>query len=97
MREIQNCRFNPQVGKISWSRKWQPAPVGLPGKFYGQKRLAGYNSGGHKELDMTEHAPTHITTVNGEREYIVILRGTGCQGRPEERHFTQPWVPSGGE
>ena len=52
-------RFDPWVGKISWSRKRQPTLVRLPGKSYGQRRLAGYNSWGHKELDMTEHAPTH--------------------------------------
>ena len=26
-----------------WSRKWQPTAVFLPGKFHGQKRLAGYS------------------------------------------------------
>ena len=26
-------------GKIPWSRKWQPIPVLLPGKFYGQRSL----------------------------------------------------------
>jgi len=25
-------------GKISWTRKWQPTPVFLPGKFHGQRR-----------------------------------------------------------
>ena len=32
-RRRKSCRFNSWVGKISWSRKWQPAPVFLPGKF----------------------------------------------------------------
>ena len=27
--------FDPWVGKISWSRKWQTFPVFLPGKFHG--------------------------------------------------------------
>ena len=27
-----------------WSRKWQPAPVFLPGKSHGQRSLAGYSS-----------------------------------------------------
>ena len=34
------CRgfgFNSWVGKIPWSRKWQPTPVFLPGKFHGQR------------------------------------------------------------
>ena len=26
--------------KLRWSRKWQPTPVFLPGKFHGQRRVA---------------------------------------------------------
>ena len=36
-------RLNPWVGKMPWSRKWQPTPVFLPGKFHGQRSLAGYS------------------------------------------------------
>ena len=35
--------FDPWVGKIPWSRKWQPTPVFLPGKFHGQRSLVGYS------------------------------------------------------
>ena len=35
----RKCRFNPWVGKIPWSRKWQPTPVFLPGKSHGQRSL----------------------------------------------------------
>ena len=38
----------------SWSRKWPPAPVFLPGKFHGQRSLVGYSPWGHKESHMTE-------------------------------------------
>ena len=31
----------PGSGKISWCRKWQPAPVFLLGKLHGQRSLAG--------------------------------------------------------
>ena len=51
------CRshgFNPWVGKIPWSRAWQPTPVLLPGDFHGQRSLEGYGPQGCKELDMTE-------------------------------------------
>ena len=47
-------RFNPWVGKIPWSRKWQPIPVFLPGKFHGWRSLVGCNPWGRKELDLTE-------------------------------------------
>ena len=43
------------VGKIPWRRKWQPTPVILPGIFHGQRSLAAYSPGGHKESDTTEH------------------------------------------
>ena len=29
--------FDPWVRRISWSRKWQPTPVFLPGEFHGQR------------------------------------------------------------
>ena len=43
--QYRRCRFNPWVGKVSWRRKWQPAPVFLPGESHGQRSLAGYSSG----------------------------------------------------
>ena len=51
------CRrpgFDPWVGKIPWRREWQPTPVFLPGESHGQRKLAGYSPGGHRELDSTE-------------------------------------------
>ena len=46
--------FDPWVGKISRSRKWQPTSVFLPGESHGQRSLAGYSSWGRTESDMTE-------------------------------------------
>ena len=37
-----------------WIRKWQPAPVFLPGKSHGQRSQEGYSPWGLKESDMTE-------------------------------------------
>ena len=42
------------VASKEWRRKWQPTPVFVPGKFHGQRNLAGYSPWGGKELDMTE-------------------------------------------
>ena len=33
----KRCRINPWVRKASWSRKWQPTPVFLPGESRGQR------------------------------------------------------------
>ena len=48
------CVFDPWVRKIPWRRKWQPAPVFLPGEFHGQRSLADCGPWGLKEPDMTE-------------------------------------------
>ena len=58
--QCKRCRFYPWVRKIPWSRKWQPAPVFLCGKFHGQRSLVGYSSQGCKELDTTEGQSTHL-------------------------------------
>ena len=45
-----------------WRRKWQPAPVLLPGKSHGKKSLVGYSPWGRKELDATEWLNFHFQT-----------------------------------
>ena len=62
--ECRRPGFNPWVRKIPWRRKWQPAPVFLPGKSHGQRSLVGYSPRGHKELDTTEQ-PNHTTRDHG--------------------------------
>ena len=44
----------PWFEKIPWRRAPQLTVVFLPGEFLGQRSLAGYSPGGHKESDMTE-------------------------------------------
>ena len=41
--QCRNCKrsgFEAWVWKIPWSRKWQPTPEFLSGKFHGQRKLA---------------------------------------------------------
>ena len=52
-RRHKRHRFDARVGKIPWSRKWQPAPVFLPGKFHAWGSMVGIVHR-HKELDMTK-------------------------------------------
>ena len=56
-----NAEDTRDAGSIPWSGKWQPTPVLLPGEFHGQRSLAGYNPGGCKQQDTTEHACTHTS------------------------------------
>ena len=61
--QCKRCNFDPWVGKIPWSREWQPAPVFLPWKLSGQRSLTGYSTWGCKELDTTEWLSTHIARI----------------------------------
>ena len=54
-RKPKRCRFDPWVGKILWTRKWQPTQVFLPRKSYGQRSLVGPRTWRPKESDTTEH------------------------------------------
>ena len=59
-RICKRCGFDLWVRKISWRRKWQPAPVFLPGEFQGQRSLMGYCPCCLKDSDTTEQLSTWI-------------------------------------
>ena len=59
--DARNAVSIPGLGRSF--RKWQPTPVFLPGKFHGQKSLAGYSPRGHKKSDTTEYTPQLSTVI----------------------------------
>ena len=62
--QLRRPGFDPWVRKIPGSRYWQPIPASLPGKFHGQRSLAGYSPWGRKESEMTTHAHTKETGID---------------------------------
>ena len=66
-------KLNPWVGKIFWSRKWQTAPVFLPGKFYIQRTLVGCSPWRRKEMDMTEQLNTNIYSNHRNNNNYIAL------------------------
>ena len=62
-----------------WRRKWQPAPVFLPGELHGQRSLVGYSPWGRKESDIAEQLNSNSML------YISLLaRLSLCWSGPEE-------------
>ena len=64
------CRrrgFSPRARKISCRRKWQRAPVFLPGESHGQGSLAGHRPWGHGRWTRLSRANTqyfpHLTST----------------------------------
>ena len=49
----------PGLGRAPGVGNGKPTLVFFPGKFHGQRRLAGYSLWGHKESGTTEHTHTH--------------------------------------
>ena len=49
-RRCRRHKFYSRVRKIPWKRKWQPTLLFLPGKFRGQRSLAGYSPWGWKKV-----------------------------------------------
>ena len=75
-RRCKRYRFDPWVGKIPWSRKWQLARIFLPEKLHGQRSLVGSSPWGCKELDTTEQLNTHhVRTLFPKNSLEVVNRG----------------------
>ena len=72
-RRLKRRGFSPWVGKILWRRKWQLAPVFLPGKSHGRRSLTGYCPWGRKELDTTEAEHAQVGTKVAERVLVQSL------------------------
>ena len=73
-RRCKRCRFNPWVRKIPWRRAWQPTSVFLPGKFHGQRSLAGCSPWGCKESDMTERLNTFSLSLLWASQVALVVK-----------------------
>ena len=68
-------RFDLQVRKIPWRRKWQPTSVFLPEESHGQRSLVGYRPWGRKELDTTERVNSNNLGAGGWVFREVLVEG----------------------
>ena len=85
-RKCKRCGFDPWVGKIPWSRGWQPTPVFLPGEFRGQRNLVDYIVHGVRYNSVTKQQcpfllqnvsfvyPVHLTSA------LITYWNCSCQG-----------------
>ena len=82
MQETRRHGFDPWVGKSLRKRKWQPTPVFLHGKFYGQRSLVSYSPRGHKELDTIEQLILSLFKTTAKR-LLYFKKGINCSGITE--------------
>ena len=72
--------FDPWVGKIPWNRKWQPTPIFLPRKFYGQRSWRAAVHGVPKSwtwLSMVRQQVSGIFGV-GDGNNIMFENASSC-------------------
>ena len=61
------------VGKIPWSRKWQPPAVILPEKCHGQRSLAGYSPQGSQRVQQDLATKQLLYLFSGLRHIIKCI------------------------
>ena len=88
--QFRRHEFDLWIWKIPWRRKWQPTPAFLPGKFHGQRSLAGCTPWGCKESEMTEHTYTYaeswLRSVGSSLQHTNVSSHEGfssCGMRPQ--------------
>ena len=89
-RRCRTCRFNPWVGKIPWSRKWQSPLIFLPGKFHGQGSLAGYSPQGLQRIGWNRACLHAYSGYPGER-WTTSLPSKICQDLGNNACFLILW------
>ena len=77
--DARDVALIPGSGKIPWRRKWQPTPVFLTGKCYGQRSLADFSPWITKS-DTTERTHTHTS-------FLSSVHLLGCV-----QLFATPWT-----
>ena len=91
-RRHKRCRFDPWVGKIPWSRKWQPSLVSLPGKFQGQAAVYGVAKS-WTWLSMHTHTHTHTHTLYDTKWLSPVLGMALCISHEGIVSGLQPLIP----
>ena len=70
------CRrqwFDPWVWKIPSEKEMATHSVFLPGKFHGQRSLAGYSPWSHKETDMAKRLNNNRVDVRCGKPRLTAL------------------------
>ena len=63
------------MGKIPWSRKWQPTLVFLPEKSHGQRNVVGYSPWGHKRVGHDLETTTILLKLDVGTSLVVLWLG----------------------
>ena len=77
--QCRRCRFHPWVGKIPWSRKWQPTPVFLPGESHRQRSLVAHRVA-KSPTGLSDWVHTHTPNVHSNNNQMSVGLRLGKPG-----------------
>ena len=86
--QCRRCGFDPWVGKILCSKKWQPTLVSLPGKSHEQRTPAGYSTLSCRRVDRRRQQQPTPVLLPGKSHGWRSLVGYSPWGR-EESEMTE--------
>ena len=79
-------KFNPQVGKIPWRRRWRPTPILLPGESMG--RGAWWATvHGVTELDTTERLSSRSSRLLNPGSFQLWSQHTSAWAAYKQQEF----------
>ena len=85
--QCRRCWFNPWVGKMPSTRKWQPTPIFLPGKSHSRGAWCSAVHSVTKELDLTYWLNHHQILV----EFIIWFQGRLSRIYPSKIQPSNIW------
>ena len=95
-RRHKRCRFDPWVRKIPWSRKWQPTPLFLPGKFLWTEEPSRLQSRGSQRVGhnwVTKHI-VFMDLILLNINYILFITSTNTWSNTENWYIHAFWMLS---
>ena len=84
----QEIQIHFWVRNTPWKRKWQPTTIFLPGKFHGQRSLAGFKRVRHKletKQQSSKNTKVHLIPRSTLSQGLPYPRSTSSQGPPHPK------------
>ena len=100
----QEIQIHFWVRNTPWKRKWQPTTIFLPGKFHGQRSLAGFKRVRHEletKQQSSKNTKVHLIPRATLSQGLPYPRSTSSQGPPypssdlsfQMSPYLPPWAP----
>ena len=89
---IKETQVQPLGWEDPWRKEWQPTPLFLPGKFHGQRSLAGSSPQGHKKSNTIDQLTLLVSLDLRGKVTKTSSDVTSDDGRGDRQVENSCWV-----